>query len=93
MTSRGLSPYPNGTSLLAPFSRLEAQAVYDRLGLHSPRRHLGHRFFQNPIRARLVILPDGETIRVDTLLDNLEAGGFTASEFFKVLAEIRQSRR
>jgi hypothetical protein len=54
---------------------------------------LGHSFFQNPIRARLVILPDGETVRTDTILDNLEAGGFTADEFFKVLAEVRERRR
>jgi hypothetical protein len=35
-------------------------------------------------------LPNSPRIRVDTLIDNLEFGGFTAGEFFKVLAEIRK---
>jgi len=40
-----------------------------------------------------VILPDGAEIRVGTLLDNLEAGGITAAEFFEALRKIRERRR
>ena len=92
-TFRGSSPSPERVNLLAPLEREEALAVYARLGLHSPRRRLRHLFFRNPRRTRTVLLPEGGTIRVDTLLDNLEAGGFTADEFFRVLAEVRERRR
>jgi hypothetical protein len=81
-----------GINLLRALNRDEALQVYSRLGLRDPIRFARHLSFRCPHRSTRVLLPDGEEIRVDTLIDNLEYGGFTAAEFFRVLAEVRRAR-
>jgi hypothetical protein len=54
------------------------------------RRHLA---FDNPRSSRPILLPTTSHVRVDTMIDHLEAGGYTAAEFFRILREVRKRSR